>query len=99
MHGRMSGAGFILAINMVVAGLLVSAFMMIAAYESRQACARWMALAYGLGMLYAVIEFGITTLETTRLAVVLSFAVLLAAMAVLNVGVARKYEAPAPRRL
>jgi diguanylate cyclase (GGDEF)-like protein len=95
----MSGAGFILAINMVVAGLLVSAFMMIAAYDSRQACARWMALAYGLGMLYAVIEFGITTLETTRLAVVLSFAVLLAAMAVLNVGVARKYEAPAPRRL
>ena len=54
-----------------------SSFFRLLRRYRRQACARWMALAYGLGMLYALIEFGITTLETTRLAVVLSFAVLL----------------------
>lgn len=95
----MSGAGFILAINMAVAGLLAGVSMMIAVYDPRQTCARWMALAYGLAMLYTGIEFGITTLETARLAVLLSFAVLLAAMSILNVGVASKYDAVAPRGL
>ena len=40
----MSGAGFILAINLFVAGLLAASFMTIAAHDRRRISARWLAL-------------------------------------------------------
>lgn len=92
----MSGAGFILAINLFIAGLIAAAFMAIAAHDRRLKAARWMALGYGLGIANPLIEFGIATFGDSRLAVVSAFAMLLAAMAVLNVGIARRYEASAP---
>ena len=45
-RATMSGAGFILAINLFVAGLLAAAFMTIAAYDRRRESARWLALGY-----------------------------------------------------
>jgi hypothetical protein len=36
----MSGAGFILAINMMVAALLAAAFLMVAAYDKKNDAAR-----------------------------------------------------------
>ena len=92
----MSGAGFILAINLFVAGLLAASFMTIAAHDRRRVSARWLALAYVIGMSNFLIEFAIATLGTSVLAVVSSFAALLAAMVVFNVGIARKYAVPAP---
>jgi diguanylate cyclase (GGDEF)-like protein len=95
----MSGAGFILAINMMVAALLAAAFLMVAVYDKKKGAARWMAFAYALAMSNFSLEFAIASLGTSRPAVVASFAAFLAAMAVFNVGVARKYEVAAPWRL
>jgi diguanylate cyclase (GGDEF)-like protein len=92
----MGGAGFILAINLFVAGLLAAALMTIAAYGQRRAPARWLALAYVIGMSNGLIEFGIATMGTSVLAVVSALSALLAALAIFNVGIARKYEVAAP---
>lgn len=92
----MSGAGFILAINLFVAGLLAAAFLTIAAYDRRRASARWIALGYIVGMSNFLFEFAIATLGTSTLLVVAAFASFLAALVVFNVGIARRYSVPAP---
>jgi diguanylate cyclase (GGDEF)-like protein len=92
----MSGAGFILAINMAVAGLLAAAFLMVAVYDRKHAAARWLAFGYLLGMNYIAIEFVIPILGHPRLTVVAAFAVLLAAMVAFMAGIARKYGSPPP---
>lgn len=95
----MSGAGFILAINLFVAALLSAAFMMIAAYDRNRVAARWMAFGYAIGMGFFAIEAVIPSLDDARLAVVAAVACLLAGMAAFNAGVARKYGAAIPWRL
>lgn len=95
----MSGAGFILAINLFVAGLLSAAFMMIAVYDRSRVAARWLALGYAVGMGFFAIEAVIPALGNARLAVVAAVACLLAGMIALNVGVARKYHVAVPWRL
>ena len=95
----MSGAGFILAINLFVAGLLSAAFMMIAVYDRSRVAARWLALGYAVGMGFFAIEAIIPALGNARLAVVAAVACLLAGMIALNVGVARKYHVAVPWRL
>ena len=92
----MSGAGFILAINLFVAGLLAASFMIIAAHDRRRVSARWLAFGYIMGMADFLIEFAIATLGTSVLAVVAAFAAFLAALVILNVGIARQYAVPAP---
>jgi diguanylate cyclase (GGDEF)-like protein len=96
MIGTMSGAEFILAINLCVAGLLAAAFLMIAAYDRRKESARWIALSYIIGMSNFLFEFAIASLGTSTVLVLAAYASLLAAFAVFNVGVARKYSVPAP---
>ena len=61
----MSGAGFILAINLFVAGLLAAAFLTIAAYDRRRESARWLALGYIVGMSNFLFEFAIATFGTS----------------------------------
>lgn len=95
----MSGAGFILAINMMVAALLAAAFLMVAVYDKKNDAARWMAFGFALAMSNSGLEFAIASLGTSRPAVVASFAAFLAAMAVFNAGIARKYEVAVPWRL
>jgi hypothetical protein len=95
----MSGAGFILAINMAVAGLLAAAFLMVAVYDKKNDAACWMAFGFALAMSNFGLEFAIASLGTSRPAVVASFAAFLAAMTVFNAGVARKYEVAVPWRL
>ncbi|MGN6304700.1 MAG: GGDEF domain-containing protein [Mesorhizobium sp.] len=92
----MSGASFILSINIAVAGLLAAAFMAVAAYDGRRLAARWMAAAYLIGMGYYVVELAIPTLHDAIPAVVVAFAVLLVATAVFNAGLAAKYAIRAP---
>ncbi|MDQ6434048.1 GGDEF domain-containing protein [Mesorhizobium sp. LHD-90] len=93
----MSGAGFILAINFVVAGLLAAAFLTVALYDAKLTAARWFALGYGLGMAYFGVEFTIYMLGSNTPAVVFSFAMVLAGMALFNVGLAEKYSVRNPR--
>lgn len=95
----MNGGGFILAINLAVAGLLSAAFALVAIYDRREVAARWISGCYAVGVLYYLVEFAIATFGSPRLAVVASFAVFLVAMALFNVGIARKYHVPVPWRL
>lgn len=94
----MSGAEFILAINLFVAGLLASAFLAIAIYDSRRISARWFALCYGLGIVYIGTEFTIPLFQDTRVIVAVNFAMFLAITLLMNVGLARRYEVTPPWR-
>lgn len=94
----MSGAGFILAINLLVAGLFAASFMMIAVYDVRQRAAPWLALAYATGMVYSIVEFAIPFTTYARPVVVASFASFLAALVLFNAGLARKYDRVVPWR-
>ncbi len=95
----MSGAGFILAINFVVAGLLAAAFTTLAVYDRRFPAPRWFATGYLLGMAYYGIEFAIYMLGGGAVVAVFSFSVVLAGVAVFNVALARKYDVAVPWRL
>ena len=58
--------------------------------------ARWIALGYIIGMSNFLFEFAIATLGTSTVLVMAAYASFLAALAVFNVGIARKYSVPAP---
>lgn len=95
----MNGAGFILAINLCVAGLLACAFAAIAAYDKRRAAARWFTGAYTIGMGYFVVLALMPLVGGARPAVVVEFTAFLAAAAAFNVGIARQYGVTPPWRL
>ncbi|RUZ07019.1 GGDEF domain-containing protein, partial [Mesorhizobium sp. M7A.F.Ca.US.003.02.2.1] len=92
----MSGANFILLINLSVAGLLAACFMAVAFHDVGRAPARWLAFGYLLGMAYSAIEFSIPAFADARLPVVAAFAVFLAATIAFNGGLARKYGVAPP---
>jgi diguanylate cyclase (GGDEF)-like protein len=92
----MTGAGFILAINLFVSGLLAAAFLTVAAYDPRRGSARWVALSYIVGMSYFLFEFAVATVGTSIPLVLGAYASFLIALAVFNVGIARKYSVPPP---
>ncbi|MBX3579207.1 MAG: GGDEF domain-containing protein [Rhizobiaceae bacterium] len=95
----MSGAGFILAINLAMAGFLAASFLAIAVYDTSRVSARWLAAAYALGMVNFGMEFAIPWLAHPGLAVVLSFGSILGAMALFNVGLASRYHILPPAAL
>ncbi|QND67932.1 GGDEF domain-containing protein [Mesorhizobium loti] len=92
----MSGANFILLINVSVAGLLAASFMAVAFHDVGRAPARWLAFGYLLGMAYSAIEFSIPAFTDARLPVVAAFAVFLGATIAFNGGLALKYGVAPP---
>ncbi len=96
MREEMSGANFILLINLSVAGLLAAAFVAVAFHGASRAPARWLATGYVLGMAYFAIEFSIPAFEDARPAVVAAFAVFLGATIAFNGGLAHKYGVAPP---
>ncbi|TIM71113.1 MAG: GGDEF domain-containing protein, partial [Mesorhizobium sp.] len=90
------GAEFILAINLLVAGLLAAAFMTISFNDVARAPARWLVFGYLLGMAYFAIEFSIPVFDNARPAVVAGFAVFLGATIAFNGGLAHKYGVAPP---
>jgi len=92
----MGGAEFILAINLLVAGLLAAAFMTVSFYEVGRVSARWLVLGYLLGMAYFAIEFSVPVFDNARPAVVAGFAVFLGATIAFNGGLAHKYGVAPP---
>jgi diguanylate cyclase (GGDEF)-like protein len=88
----MGGAGYILAINLAVAGLLAAAFFTAAVYDSRNEAPRWFACAYLIGVAYFLVEFVIYAFVGGPAMAVFSFAVFLAALAAFNVGLAVKHQ-------
>jgi diguanylate cyclase (GGDEF)-like protein len=92
----MSGANFILGINLFVAALLAASFVTIAAYDTRRVSARWFAFSYLLGMVYFAVEFSIPAFGNARLPVVAAFAIFLCATVAFNAGLAHKYDVRPP---
>lgn len=92
----MTSAGYILGINIFIAGLFAAAFLSLAAYDRRRDSARWLAASFLLGMVYFALEFSIPLFAEARLPVTIAFAMFLAATIAFNVGLARKYEISFP---
>lgn len=95
----MSGAGFILLINLAIAGLFCASFVLIAAYDGRYVSARWFAAAYVMGMVYATLEFLLPAFTDVKVGVFLGHVAFLCALLLLNVGLAHRYETEPPRRI
>lgn len=87
----MSAAGFVLAINLFVAGLFATAFGIVAAYYRGAIGARWLALAYGVGLFNGLFEFILPYQADARPVSFAIFAAFLLALAFANVGIARHY--------
>lgn len=92
----MSGAGFILAINLFVAGLFAVAFALVAINNKADRVARWFALAYVFGVIYLIFEFVLPTQATPRPVYIGGFTAFLGAVTAVTVGVARRYELAVP---
>jgi len=92
----MSAAAFVLAINLFIAGIFATAFGVVAAYQRSALGARWLAYAYGLGVLNVVFEFILPLQQDHRLVSFGIFAVFLFALAGCVVGLAHHYRIRPP---
>ncbi|MER2534260.1 MAG: GGDEF domain-containing protein [Rhizobiaceae bacterium] len=88
----MTSAGYILAINLFIAGLFAAAFLSLAAYDRDRRSARWLAASFLIGMVYFAVEFSIPLFSDARLPVTTAFAVFLFATVAFNMGLSRKYQ-------
>jgi diguanylate cyclase (GGDEF)-like protein len=95
----MSGAGFILIINLAVAGLFCISFLVIAAYDRSRLAARWFAGAYAFGVAYTALEAATPVLSHAKPVVFLAHQAFTLALLLINMGLARRYEAAPPRLL
>lgn len=94
----MSAAAFILAINLFIAGVFATAFGVIAAYARSAIGARWLAAAYGLGILNAALEFALPFQADPRAVGVGIFTAFLLAISLSVVGLSRHYRLDPPWR-
>lgn len=92
----MSAAAFVLAINLFIAGIFATAFGVVAAYQRSALGARWLALAYGFGVLNVVLEFVLPFQADHRLVSFGIFAVFLLALAGCVIGLAHHYRIRPP---
>jgi diguanylate cyclase (GGDEF)-like protein len=94
-----SVTGYILAINLVVAGLFAGAFAWVSTYPRVRDAARWIAAAYLLGATSFVVEWMVPVFDRPRFVVFGAFATSLAGLALLGFGIARQYGQLLPVRL
>ncbi len=92
----LSAAGFVLAINIFVAGLFAAAFGAVAWHNREAIGARWLAVAYALGIVNACLEFVLPLQGDPRLLGVVVYAVSLGAFLACLVGLARHYNRQVP---
>lgn len=92
----MSGAEFILAINLCGAALLGGVFLGIGLYDRRQVSAFWFAGGYFLGMIYSTIEFVTPWFDDPRYPYVAAFIAFLLTASLLSIGLAKKYRVNPP---
>ncbi|WIY52695.1 GGDEF domain-containing protein [Devosia sp. YIM 151766] len=92
----MSAAIFVLAINLFVAGLFAAAFGIVAVYQRSALSARWMALAYGMGMVNVLLEFVLPYQQDHRLVSFAIFTAFLGALAACVIGLAYHYQRRRP---
>ncbi|KXF79300.1 diguanylate cyclase [Paramesorhizobium deserti] len=92
----MSGAYFILIINMTVAGLFAIAFLGIAVYEKTYISARLFALAFIFAMMNFGAELLVPSIGNPKLGYMLAFSTFLCALVCAVVGMAYKYAVRVP---
>lgn len=92
----MSAAVFVLAINFCVAGIFATTFAVVAVYARTAISARWLAAAYGMGSLTAVLEFFLPFQSDARPVGIAIFMTCLIALGLSVVGLARLYRVPRP---
>lgn len=92
----MSGAGFILTINLFVACLFALAFFLVAMANRTNRVAVWFGAAYVSGLGFIVFEFLLPLQTNAKLAGFLAFASFLGAVTLVNVGLARRYKLAVP---
>lgn len=90
----MTGASYILAINLFIAALFALAFFLVGMSNRADKAAPCFALAYVFGMLYIVSEFILPLQEIPQLAYTAGFASFLGAVTAVSCGVARRYGEP-----
>ncbi len=94
----MSAAAFVLAINLFIAAIFATAFGVVAAYARSAVGARWLALAYGLGIVNPILEFMLPGQVDPRPVQLAIFAVFLFAVSLCIVGLSRHYRLTPPWR-
>ncbi|WP_417307434.1 diguanylate cyclase [Devosia sp.] len=92
----MTGAGFVLAINVSVAAIFCLAFVLIALTNRSDRVAPWFAGAYGFGIAYIVSEFLVPIQPTPQFAYMFGFLAFLGSMTAVTIGVSRRYRRPTP---
>lgn len=92
----MSGAGFVLTINLAVSGLFALAFLTLAAHYKASSAALWFAGGYGLAIAYFVLEFILPYQANPYPVVLAAFGAFLGALMLAVVGIARRYRVSAP---
>jgi hypothetical protein len=95
----MSAAGFVLAINLFIAGIFATAYGVVAAYYRLAIGARWLCAAYAVGILNGLLEFILPYQVDARPAYFAIFAAFLTSMTFCNIGLARHYRVRVPWRL
>ncbi|MEQ8295148.1 MAG: GGDEF domain-containing protein [Nitratireductor sp.] len=95
----MSAAGYILAINLLVAGLFAGAFAWVSIYSKVRIPARWIAASFVLGMANFGVEWMVAAVDNPRFVVFSAFVVSIAALVAFNVGILKKYDIRIPWRL
>lgn len=94
----MSAAAFVLAINLFIAFIFATSFGVVAAYARSALGARWLAMAYGVGLLNPALEFMLPAQVEPRPMQVAIFAAVLVALSLCVVGLARHYRVNPPWR-
>jgi diguanylate cyclase (GGDEF)-like protein len=92
----MSGASFILAINLFIAALFALAFFLVAVTNRSDRVASWFSLAYVFGIAYIACEFVLPLEQFAILAYVTGFAAFHGAMTAVYVGICRRYRRSVP---
>lgn len=92
----MSAAGYILAINLLVAGLFAGVFGWISLFAKVRFPARWICASFLLGMANFGVEWLVSAVENPRFVVFAAFAVSIVGMTVFNIGILRKYSVAVP---
>ncbi len=90
----MTGASFILAINLFIAALFALAFFLVGMSNRADRAAPCFALAYLFGMLYIASEFILPLQDVPQLAYTAGFSSFLGAVTAVSCGVARRYGEP-----
>ena len=87
----MSGAGFLLAVNFLIAQCFCMFFLAVSAKSRNRVAARWFAATYAVASLSTIFEFLVAYLPPAKLWAILAFAAMLGGMLMLRVGVGQLY--------